>query len=183
MTTNNDPNQKIGIISKLKSVKHIEIILAVALLAVFLLGYFIYGQIKGGTTVKTAETAEEIGDEVAEIISQIEGVGRCEILITYDGSESYQIAYDEETVTTVTTDSDDNSERVVENSTTTSKPVIVTIDGKQQPLIISTTPAKIDGIVVVAEGGDDINVKIKIIDAICALLNVDGSKIKVYKMK
>ena len=43
--------------------------------------------------------------------------------------------------------------------------------------------AKIQGIVVVAEGGDDVAVKIKIIDAICALLKVDGSKIKVYKMK
>lgn len=183
MTTNNDSTEKVGIISKLKSVKHIEIIVAVAFCAVFLLGYFVYTQVMDDTSVQTADSTDKIGEEVASIISKIEGVGKCEILITYDGSESYEIAYDEETVTTVTTDSDANSDRVVENSTTTSKPVIVTVDGEQQPLVISTKPAKIDGIVVVAEGGDDIYVKIKIIDAICALLDVDGSKIKVYKMK
>lgn len=182
MTTNNDASGKIGLIAKLKSVKHIEIIFAVALCAVLLIAYFLYAQFGKSTEVNTAN-GDDVCEKVADIISEIDGVGKCEILITYDGSESYQIAYDEETVTTVTTDSDDNSERVVENSTTTSSPVIITIDGKQQPLIISTTPAAIEGIVVVAEGGDDINVKMKIIDAICALLKVDGSKIKVYKMK
>lgn len=182
MTTNNDATEKIGILSKLKSIKHIEIIVAVALCAVFLIGYTIYSFVKDDTSVTTA-SGEELQEEIASVISKIDGVGKCEILITYDGSESYEIAYDEETVTTTTTDSDSNSNRVVENSTTTSKPVIITVDGKQQPLVISTIPAKIDGIVVVAEGGDDVYVKIKIIDALCALLDVDGSKIKVYKMK
>ena len=84
---------------------------------------------------------------------------------------------------TTTTDSDSNSDRTVTNTTTTSKPVTVTVDGKEQPLVISKSPAKIEGIVVVAQGGDDVSVKIDIIDALCALLDVDGSKIKVYKMK
>ena len=182
MTTNNDATEKIGILSKLKSIKHIDIIVAVALCAVLLIGYTIYSFVRDDTSVTTA-SGEELQEEIATVISKIDGVGKCEILITYDGSESYEIAYDEETVTTTTTDSDSNSDRVVENSTTTSKPVIITVDGKQQPLVISTIPAKIDGIVVVAEGGDDVYVKIKIIDALCALLDVDGSKIKVYKMK
>ena len=183
MTTNNDAAAKVGIISKLKSVKHIEIIVAVTLIAVCILGYFIYSQLKNDTKVSTASDSEELSVKIADIISEIDGVGKCEILITYDGSERYEIAYDEETVTTVTTDSDTNSNRVIENSTTTSTPVIITVDGKQQPLVISTIPAESDGIVVVAEGGDDVKVKIDIINALCALLKVDGSKIKVYKMK
>lgn len=182
MTTNNDASGKVGIISRLRSVKHIEIIAAVALCAVVAIAYFVFFASDGKTEVTTSEDGD-VCKLVEEIVSEIEGVGKCEILITYDGSESYEIAYDEETVTTVTTDSDSNSERVVENSTTTSTPVIITVDGKQQPLIVSTVPAKIQGIVVVAEGGDDINVKMKIIDAVCALLRVDGNKIKVYKMK
>ena len=51
MTTSNDVNEKQGIIAKLKSVKHIEIIVAVALCAVFLLGYFVYTQVKDKTEV------------------------------------------------------------------------------------------------------------------------------------
>ena len=183
MTTNNDPTKKIGFLQKIKSVKHIELIVAALLCALLILAYFAYTGLSGGTHSETSDGNDDTANKVAEIISQIDGVGKCEVLITYDGSESYVIAYDEETVTTVTTDTDDNSSRVVENSTTTSSPVIITSDGKQQPLIISSKPAEIDGIVVVAEGGDDVYVKIKIIDALCALLDVDGSKIKVYKMK
>lgn len=182
MTTNNDVNEKQGFIARLKSIKHIEIIVAVALCAALTLGYLIYTQVNDKTSVDEAADSSELAEKVAGIVSSIEGVGKCEILITYDGSESVEIAYDEETVTTVTTDSDGNSDRTVENTTTTSTPVIITVDGVQQPLIVSTTPAKIQGIVVVAEGGDDVAVKLKIIDAICALLKVDGSKIKVYKM-
>lgn len=183
MTTNNDPNKKISFLQKIRSVKHIELIVAAVLCVVLIVAYFAYTELSGGTNAETSAGGVDTAKKVAAIISEIEGVGKCEILITYDGSESYVIAYDEETVTTVTTDSDSNSNRVVENSTTTSSPVIITSDGKQQPLIISTIPASIDGIVVVAEGGDDVYVKIKIIDALCALLDVDGSKIKVYKMK
>ena len=111
MTASNDVNEKQGIIAKLKSVKHIEIIVAVALCAVFLLGYFVYTQVRDKTEVSEATGASETAEKVADIVSAIEGVGKCEILITYDGAESVQIAYDEETVTTVTTDSDDNSDR------------------------------------------------------------------------
>lgn len=183
MTTNNDPTKKISLFQKIRSVKHIELIIAAALCVVLIAAYFAYEQFSDKTEVGTSEGGEDTAKKVAAIISEIEGVGKCEVLITYDGTESYDIAYDEETVTTVTTDSDSNSDRVVENSTTTSSPVIITADGKQQPLIIATRPAEIDGIVVVAEGGDDLYVRIKIIDALCALLDVDGSKIKVYKMK
>lgn len=183
MTTNNDAAGKVGIISKLKSIKHIEVVITVALIAVCITGYFLYSQFKDGTKVTSSSGGEELNEKIASIISEIDGVGKCEIMITYNGSDRYEIAYDEETVTTVTTDSDSNSNRVIENSTTTSTPVIITVDGKQQPLIISTVPAEIDGIVVVAEGGNDVKVKIDIINALCALLKVDGSKIKVYKMK
>lgn len=183
MTTSNDPSEKIGFFKKLKSVKHIELIIAAAACVILIIAYFAYTQFSSDTDVSTSDGGEDVAKKVSEIISEIDGVGRCEVLITYDGTESFDIAYDEETVTTVTTDSDDNSSRVVENSTTTSSPVIITSDGKQQPLVIATRPAKIDGVVVVAQGGDDMRVKIDIIDAICALLDVDGSKIKVYKMK
>lgn len=183
MTTNNDPNKKIGILQKIRSVRHIELIIVAALCVILIVAYFAYEEFSGGTNAETSDGGEDTAEKVAAIISEIEGVGKCEVLITYDGSDSYVIAYDEETVTTVTTDSDDNSSRVVENSTTMSSPVIITSDGRQQPLIISTKPAAIEGIVVVAEGGDDVYVRIRIIDALCALLDVDGGKIKVYKMK
>lgn len=182
MTTNKDATAKVGFLQKLKSVKHIEIIIAVALCALLIAGYLAYNFISDETDVETSD-GTDICRQVADIVSEIEGVGKCKILITYDGSESYEIAYDEETVTTTTTDSDSNSDRTVTNTTTTSKPVTVTVDGKEQPLVISKSPAKIDGIVVVAQGGDDVSVKIDIINALCALLDVDGSKIKVYKMK
>lgn len=184
MTTNNngDATEKVGFIAKLKSIKHIEIIAAVVLCVICVAAYFMFFASDKDTKV-TSSDGSDLCNELADIVSQIEGVGKCKILITYDGSEQVEIAFDQETVTNVTTDSDSNSDRVTENTTTTSRPVIITVDGKEQPLIINKKPAKINGIVVVAEGGDDVYVKINIIDAICALTNVNGNCVKVYKMK
>lgn len=182
MTTNNDVTEKASFLAKLKSVKHIEIIAVALLVCICLSAYFLYPSYSDKVNVSLSEDNQELCKDIADIISKIDGVGNCEILITYEDNEKVTIAFDEETVTNITTDSDDNSNRVTENTTTTSKPVIITVDGVQQPLIISKSPARIKGIVVVAEGGDDIYTKIQIIDAICALTNVDGNCIKVYKM-
>ncbi len=49
--------------------------------------------------------------------------------------------------------------------------------------IITEKDGKIVGVVVVAEGADDIGVRIKLIDATATALGIDKSIINVYKMK
>ena len=55
-------------------------------------------------------------------------------------------------------------------------------DGSSSPVIIKEMTAEISGIVIVAEGGDDIFVKNSLIRAAQALFGVPANKVEVFKM-
>ena len=52
--------------------------------------------------------------------------------------------------------------------------------GECNVMITYAEDGSAEGVVVSAEGASDMKVKLKIIDIICTLLDVDGGKIKVY---
>ena len=113
---------------KLKTVKHIEIVLLAAAVCIALLIYIgVSGSRDEDTPVYTPQS-QNMSDEarLQTMLESIAGVGECNVMITYaeDGSA--------------------------------------------------------EGVVVSAEGANDMKVKLKIIDIICTLLDVDGGKIKVY---
>lgn len=177
MDKENDPTANAGIWEKIKSIKHIRLVaaIALALIAVACVAAFLGGE---------KESAEvDFESRIAEVLSEIDGVGKCKVMITYDGEGQSEIAYEREEESNVTTDSDGSGDRVVENSNSHSRPVTVIVDGVEQPLVISTSPAPVKGVVVVAQGGGDVMTKLKIIDAVCALVDVKGLAVKVFEMK
>lgn len=168
-------------IKKLKSIKHIELIVAIIFIVIALLLYFtISDVVDKGESPKEEQTSLEM--QVQSILSTIEGVGSSKVLITFKGSEKQVLAMQEETKTTSVTDSETNGNRTTTETVTEKTPIMVTINGVAQPVVLQTFRAEIDGIVIVADGGDNVLVKMKIVDAVCTLLNVDTAKIKIFKM-
>lgn len=168
-------------IKKLKSIKHIELIVAIIFIVIALLLYFtISDVVDKGESPKEEQTSLEM--QVQSILSTIEGVGSSKVLITFKGSEKQVLAMQEETKTTSVTDSESNGNRTTTETVTEKTPIMVTINGVAQPVVLQTFRAEIDGIVIVADGGDNVLVKMKIVDAVCTLLNVDTAKIKIFKM-
>ncbi len=126
---NPDNNEKKpNIIEKIKNIKHFEIIVAFVIALVGILIYFIAGNVNDKATAGEFRYSggNELSTQVAKVLSNIDGVGNCDVLITYNDDD-------------------------------------------------------ICGVVVVADGGDNIQVKVRIVDAVCTLVNVDGNKIKIYK--
>lgn len=118
-----------SIAEKLKTVRHIELILLAAAICIAILVYLGVSN-KDGTEIPVYTPQSQDQSEEARLeglLESITGVGDCTVMVTYgeDGG--------------------------------------------------------VEGVVVSAEGAGDMNVKLKIIDVICTLMNVDGSKIKVYK--
>lgn len=168
-------------IKKLKSIKHIELIVAIIFIVIALLLYFtISDVVDKGESPKEEQTSLEM--QVQSILSTIEGVGSSKVLITFKGSEKQVLVMQEETKTTSVTDSETNGNRTTTETVTEKTPIMVTINGVAQPVVLQTFRAEIDGIVIVADGGDNVLVKMKIVDAVCTLLNVDTAKIKIFKM-
>lgn len=177
---------ELSFIKKLKSIKHIEIIIvtifAIILLLICFGGNNIFGFLKASqstdkstitesssqTYVSTSQYIESLEKRIKSVLSQMRGTGNVEVMVSVDNSVQFEYATDE----VITT----NGQNVEKES----KIILVEIDGEQKPIIVSEKMPEISGIVVVSSGARDTKVKLDIISAIQTLLKLDSSKIEVF---
>jgi len=69
------------------------------------------------------------------------------------------------------------------NERTDNKTVIISDSAGQRPLILKETEPKIEGVIIVAEGGDNVYLKDAFIKAAQSVLGVEPHKIQVFKMR
>ncbi len=132
------------------------------------------GQAESKGTSASAETAcyDNLNKELENILSQVEGAGEVRVLINYKQSGEKILAYDMESNT-----NDRDGEK--ENN---SKSEVV-YDGNKMPVVIKEYMPKVEGVIIVAQGGSSENVKKQLIAGTVALLGIDEHKIEVLKMK
>jgi stage III sporulation protein AG len=74
--------------------------------------------------------------------------------------------------------------RITESSNIEGKTIIVTgKDGVSAPLVLREVQPKIEGVIIIAEGGDNVFVKQALTSAAEAVLGLDIAKVQIYKMK
>lgn len=116
------------------------------------------------------EQEELLESRIEAEISKISGAGETSVLLTFDSSEEYFYAKN-------STEEEDSEEKNTEHE-------FVVIEGEsgEKPVVIKTKKAKIRGVLVICEGGDDPTVREKIIEALCALLDIPSNCVSVAKM-
>ncbi len=174
---------ELSFVKKLKNIKHIEIIIVVIFILILLLicfagnNTFSFLSNKQATAssssnimyVSTSDYVSSIESKLKSILSNINGAGKVEVMISVDGSSEIQFATDE----TITT-----------NGQTTEKTiniVFVTKDGVNQPIITSEKLPKINGVVVVSSGAKNTKVKLQLMSAVQTLINIDCDKIQILE--
>ena len=136
------------------------------------------------TTAVVTAYEEDIKNQLKTILSQMDGVGRVSVMITFESGE--------ETVPAV--NNNDNSSTAkgsnnADNSTTTqesSSSTVVTTndqDGSTKPLIVKIYKPKACSVFIVAEGAENSLTKLMISKSVMDLLNVADSKVNVFPMK
>lgn len=161
------------IVEKVRTNKKLQFLLIGLLLAIILLvygAYFIQGTNEGGAEEKsnvyessTEEYVASLEEKLSKVLSDIEGAGKVSVAITVSSGFVYEYAYEE-----VSKDS--------LSSTSTSSSLIMVDDS---PIIVSKTYPVISGVLVVAEGGQDIRVKLNILESIQTLLEVSNDDITI----
>lgn len=125
-------------------------------------------------TSQTAETVqppqEDLEARLEALLSQVEGAGRVQVLLTLDTGPAYEYQTDVETRTGA------ESERRTET-------VIISGGGSESAIPIRTTYPTYKGAVVVCEGADSPAVKLDLIRAVSSLTGLGSDKISVIKMK
>ncbi|MBQ6991323.1 MAG: stage III sporulation protein AG [Clostridia bacterium] len=127
--------------------------------------------------------AEEynLEDELEDILSNISGVGKVEVLITYSQSSQVVAMYDEKVTTSITEETDTAGAKRNVQESDVSKEIIV--DGDNSPITEKVVMPKIEGAIVIAEGADNATIKTDIIQAVSAVTGVSTYKVQVFKMK
>lgn len=169
-----------GIINKLKSIKNIEIKLAVMLCAIILAVYLIGSGIAKAKDKEKVEVEGEtnVSQQLEKILSQIKGVGKVKVLITFDGEGELVPAQSGTKYSYSTSDEKGQTSTTTETSNT----VIVSGDKGNAALILKEIAPKVLGVIVVAEGAEDPKVKIALMSATSAATGADIDKIKIFEM-
>ncbi len=122
----------------------------------------------------------ELSAELQAILSQVEGAGPVEVSLTLssDGLKSYATNIDNEKRTTEEADSTGGDRNVLEES---QRSDIAVLGGTA--LLVEESAPEVVGVLVVAGGAADSEVKERLTDATVTLLNVPPHKVRVVVRK
>lgn len=122
--------------------------------------------------------------EVERILSQVEGIGKVDVMITIASSEEKKTLQKEDVSEEDTQESDSvGGSRKQSSSRAQREPVLVETGNEDTPYLVQLMSPRIEGVVVVAQGAGKGSINTEIIEAVGALFSIEAHKIKVMKME
>ena len=126
----------------------------------------------------TADEEEQLELKLEEVLSKIKGVGDLSVSVTLaSGSRTEYAVNASTTVNSTTENSADGSEKIT--SQTTNNDTVVFEDNNTTPVVVQEIRPKVQGVLIVAEGGDDTKVSSQITQAVSALFDIPVHKVTV----
>lgn len=123
--------------------------------------------------------------QLKEILSKIVGVGEVEVMVNLDSTPEMVVEKNRDSRTSTTQETD--KERATRNVSDQSRnDQVVVIEGGEnadQPVVVKTLKPKVRGVLVVAKGADNIQVKAWITEAVNKVLDVPVYKISILPKK
>lgn len=160
-----------GLVGFLKKYRYVALILLLGIILMML-----PSEKKSNSVPTTMKLEQEkqtsIGDELVDILQNIDGVGKAKVMLTIAAGEEtiYQINED-------VSESDDGSNKQIDT-------VIVTDAQRNQlGLIRQTNPPEYLGAIVLCQGADNASVKLSVVDAVSKITGLKSDCISVLKMK
>lgn len=126
---------------------------------------------------------DEIERKLEDILEKIDGAGDVKVMITYQDSGTQVVEKDKNTSENSLEESDSTGgvrstkEQQLQEST-----VYEEVDAGNTPFVSKELLPKVEGILIVASGGDNQKVKQNISEAVLALFQVEAHRIKIVKM-
>ena len=163
----------INIFQKKDSRNKIRIVATVMGVVLILLSELDFSTPKAEESVQTGDYAQYVStlnDELTSVISSIDGVGDCKVMITLKNTKENVYAENSETSSSDSSNSE-NNEYVIYNS-----------ENGDSPLLLKEEMPQVAGVAVVCSGGDSEAVRERIIDCVCALFDISSSHVSVSKL-
>jgi len=131
------------------------------------------------TRISTLE--KELEKKLTQNLQQMAGVGKVQVSVTLASSLRSDYATNG-SVTKKTTKESDNNGGVRESTEITESNQLVMPNGAAQPVIVMEQRPNVAGVLIIAEGASDPNVRENIHNAVRTLLDIPSDKINVQPM-
>ena len=162
-------NTKFNLLEKIKSNKKIQYLL-VGVLSLLLIIALLFGNFNSGQTnfiTQEKDYVTKLEDKLSSVLSKVDGAGKVSVVITVESGMETVLA--EKTIITETMNG-----KVIETT-----PILV--NGKT--VILKEKFPKIIGVLIVANGANNISILTKIQQATVSLLDINVNQIEILTMK
>ena len=181
-----------------KQIENTAIVIIVGIIIIIAGSTFFSGN-KSGTAVKEQQKPAGISDPVnnstatvdtlevklRSVLAQIQGVGKVDVMITYESSAEEIPAYDTKRSesTTQEKDSEGGTRNITQEDYDSALAYKDTPEGGKAPVILKETKPKVRGVLVVAEGAGTVTIRQQILSAVTVVLDVPVHKVEVAQRK
>jgi len=122
------------------------------------------------------EIISDLENRLSELLSKVEGAGLVDVMIFADSSSEHVPAYNNEQSTR-------SDEGASGKSSETRETRQLALSGDDTPVILKVNVPQIRGVVVVAQGADDILIREQLNNAVCTLLGIPEHRVQILKHK
>ena len=144
-------------------------------------------EVESGTVAMNGEQSyeRELEARLSDLLSVVQGAGKVEVMITLSYTTEIILAENISSNETWMQESDaaggtrENRTKITENN----KVMVQGSGGAQQPLIVKEIVPKVEGVIIVAQGGGDILIKEALMNAAKTVLGIEIHKVQVLRMK
>ena len=137
-----------------------------------------------GQTTTATDERENLENQLKRILQQVEGVGMVDVAITLESTGSKTVEKDTPDSSSSSEKSGGGESEKSENRSIQEETVYLEdADGTKTPYVIKETMPEVRGVLVIAQGADDLSIVEEIKEAAMALFHLEAHKIKVMKMK
>ncbi len=133
---------------------------------------------------KMQDYEKDYENQLKEMIEHIHGVGKVEVMVSLETSEKKLVERNKNRQSQTTNEEDKNGgKRTIEDVKDDDEVVMVKNGDREEPIITSTEKPAVRGVLVVAEGAENIEVKAMIIDAVTKVFNIGSNRVSVEPKK
>ena len=144
----------------------------------------VFKQSKGGSTDSISDYEAEYENQLKEVLETISGVGTVSVVVNVESAGEKVVEKNRITGNQVTKETDrEGGKREVEDQSTDEQVVIIQDGEKEAPIVVQTKKPEIRGVLIVAQGADNIHIKKTIIESVTRVLGVPSHRVAVASKK
>ena len=121
--------------------------------------------------------------QLEEILENIIGVGKVEVMVNLDSTPEIVVEKNRDTRSATTNEVDKDKATRNQSDQSRNEQVVVLNAKQEQPVVVKTVKPKVRGVLIVAKGAENIQVKAWITEAVQKVLEVPSYKISILPKK